>query len=52
VSNRKLLDAMVQMAGISQDKFKGVCSTVDKLDKVPWAEVRKELIEKKGVTEE
>jgi histidyl-tRNA synthetase len=40
VSNRKLLDAMIQLAGISQDKFKTVCSSIDKLDKSPWEEVK------------
>jgi histidyl-tRNA synthetase len=52
VSNRKLLDAMIQLAGIPQDKFKTVCSSIDKLDKSPWKEVQQELIEKKGVTQE
>jgi histidyl-tRNA synthetase len=34
VSNRKLLDAMIQIAGIDPSLFKTVCSSVDKLDKV------------------
>ena len=33
VSNRKLLDAMIEIAGIETDKFKSVCSSIDKLDK-------------------
>lgn len=41
---------MIQIAGIPHDKFKTVCSTIDKLDKSPWIEVEKELIEKKGCT--
>lgn len=52
VSNRKLLDAMIQIAGIEEEKFKSVCSSIDKLDKCPWSEVRKELVEKKGVSDE
>lgn len=32
--------------------FKTVCSSIDKLDKMSWEEVRKELVEKKNVTEE
>ena len=51
VSNRKLLDAMIQIANIPSDKFKTVCSSVDKLDKLPWAEVQAELI-KKEITED
>ncbi|CAD8196519.1 unnamed protein product [Paramecium pentaurelia] len=52
ISNRKLLDAMIQIAGIPKTQFKTVCSSIDKLDKQPWKEIRQELIEKKGVTEE
>ncbi|KAM3135383.1 hypothetical protein pb186bvf_012541 [Paramecium bursaria] len=52
VSNRKLLDATIQLCGIPQEKFKTVCSSVDKLDKQPWIEIHKELVEKKGITEE
>lgn len=39
VSHRRLLDAMVQLAGIETAKFKSVCSSIDKLDKSPWKEV-------------
>lgn len=52
VSNRKLLDAMVELSGISADKFKTVCSSIDKLDKAPWKEVEAELRDKKGITQE
>ena len=41
---------MVKEAGCDLDKFKTICSSVDKLDKQPWEEVRTELITK-GVTE-
>ena len=43
---------MIDLAGIDNSNFKSVCSTIDKLDKSPWDEVKKELIEKKGVTQE
>lgn len=46
LNHRKLLDATVHLAGISEDKFKIVCSSVDKLDKEPWSVVKKELLEK------
>ncbi|CAF4855224.1 unnamed protein product [Pieris macdunnoughi] len=32
--------------------FRSTCSTIDKLDKLPWAEVRTEMINEKGVTPE
>lgn len=43
---------MIQIAGIDTAQFKSVCSSVDKLDKLPWTEVRKELVERKQVSEE
>ena len=49
ISHRKLLDAMLMMLKIPNDKFKTVCSSIDKLDKEPWVNVRKELVEVKGI---
>ncbi len=51
LNHRKLLDATVHLAGIPDEKFKIVCSSVDKLDKEPWEAVKKELLEK-GLSEE
>lgn len=51
LNHRKLLDATVELSGISDDKFKLVCSSVDKLDKEPWEVVKKELLDK-GLNEE
>jgi len=51
LNHRKLLDATVNLAGIEEDKFKIVCSSVDKLDKEPWEIVKKELLDK-GLNEE
>lgn len=39
-------------SGISEENFRTVCSSVDKLDKVSWAEVRQELIKEKGIDEQ
>ena len=51
VNHRKLLDAMVDIAGCEKRKFKAICSSIDKLDKEPWSKVREELITMKGLTE-
>ncbi|KAH6936511.1 hypothetical protein HPB50_018628 [Hyalomma asiaticum] len=32
--------------------FKTICSAVDKLDKLPWEDVRKEMVSEKGLAEE
>jgi histidyl-tRNA synthetase len=52
---------MVELSGSPKEKFKAICSAVDKLDKVvfksiylkePWSEVKRELVEDKGLTVE
>lgn len=40
VNNRKLLDAMIQLSGAPSSKFKTICSSIDKLDKESWEEVK------------
>ena len=46
INHRKLLDAIIQVSGIPKDKFKTVCSSIDKLDKEDWKVVKEELIQK------
>uniref|UniRef100_A0A182YEX5 histidine--tRNA ligase n=1 Tax=Anopheles stephensi TaxID=30069 RepID=A0A182YEX5_ANOST len=52
LNHRKLLDGMFEACGVPADKFRTACSSVDKLDKTPWAEVKREMVEEKGLTEE
>jgi histidyl-tRNA synthetase len=52
INHRVLLDSIVEISGISNDKYKLVCSSIDKLDKEPWEKVKDELIQVKGITEE
>ncbi|KPJ12566.1 Histidyl-tRNA synthetase, cytoplasmic [Papilio machaon] len=52
VNHRRLLDGMFEVCGVPVDKFRSTCSTVDKLDKSPWEEVRTEMINEKGITPE
>ncbi|KAK9875781.1 hypothetical protein WA026_009573 [Henosepilachna vigintioctopunctata] len=52
VNHRLLLDGMLETCGVPADKFRSICSAVDKLDKSPWDEVKKEMIEEKGLTED
>ncbi|KAL4714493.1 hypothetical protein ACJJTC_017788 [Scirpophaga incertulas] len=49
VNHRRLLDGMFEACGVPIDKFRTTCSTIDKLDKTPWEEVRKEMINEKGI---
>ncbi len=52
INHRLLLDSMVEICGIGDDKYKSVCSSIDKLDKEPWEAVREELVKVKGITDE
>lgn len=40
VNHRKILEAVVNEAGCNNDLFKAICSSIDKLDKQSWSEVR------------
>ena len=43
---------MFGSCGVPTEKFRPICSAVDKLDKSPWEEVRKEMVDEKGLDEE
>jgi len=49
LNHRKILDGIFQVCGVPEDKIRTISSAVDKLDKVPWADVRKEMTEEKGL---
>ncbi|MCL4123835.1 UNVERIFIED_CONTAM: hypothetical protein GTU68_017456 [Idotea baltica] len=51
VNHRKILDGVFASCGVPVEKFRPICSAVDKLDKVSWEEVRKEMVEEKGLEE-
>ncbi|KAI5294683.1 Cytoplasmic and mitochondrial histidine tRNA synthetase, partial [Ascosphaera pollenicola] len=46
-----ILDGVFAVCGVPQDKIRTISSAVDKLDKLPWADVRKEMVEEKGLDE-
>lgn len=50
LNHRKLLDAIFELCGVPADKFRPICSAVDKLDKMPWSEVKQEMVEEKGLS--
>uniref|UniRef100_A0A182N1C3 histidine--tRNA ligase n=1 Tax=Anopheles dirus TaxID=7168 RepID=A0A182N1C3_9DIPT len=52
LNHRKLLDGMFEACGVPADQFRTACSSVDKLDKTPWEEVRREMVEEKGLPAE
>ncbi|XP_068085983.1 histidine--tRNA ligase isoform X2 [Anabrus simplex] len=49
VNHRQLLDGVFEACGVPADKFRTICSAVDKLDKLSWEEVRQEMVQEKGL---
>ena len=49
VNHRQILDGIFEFCGVSNDKFRTICSSVDKLDKSPWEEVKKEMVDEKNL---
>ncbi|XP_049685709.1 histidine--tRNA ligase, cytoplasmic-like isoform X2 [Accipiter gentilis] len=52
VNDRRILNGVFAVCGIPESKFITMCSTVDKLDKIPWEEVRSEMVGEKGLSPE
>lgn len=52
LNHRKILDGLFQSCGVPEDKIRPISSAVDKLDKLPWADVKKEMTEEKGLAED
>ncbi|KAM8994313.1 histidine--tRNA ligase, cytoplasmic-like isoform 1-T1 [Ara ararauna] len=52
VNDRRILNGIFAVCGIPESKFITACCTVDKLDKVPWEEVRSEMVGEKGLSPE
>eukprot|EP00039_Didymoeca_costata_P032945 m.40028 g.40028 ORF g.40028 m.40028 type:complete len:512 (-) comp9618_c1_seq1:98-1633(-) len=52
VNHRGILDGLFATCGVPEAKFRTICSAVDKLDKEEWTEVRREMVEDKGLDEE
>lgn len=52
INHRKVLDGIFEVCGVPKEKLRSISSAIDKLDKSPWEEVRKEMVEEKGLSEE
>ncbi|KAG6856483.1 hypothetical protein H0H87_003951 [Tephrocybe sp. NHM501043] len=48
-NHRKILDGIFEVCGVPAQNIRPISSAVDKLDKLPWAEVKKEMTEEKGL---
>ena len=52
INHRMILDGIFAVCGVPQEKIRTISSAVDKLDKLPWEEVKQEMVEEKGLSEE
>lgn len=50
INDRQILDGLFEACGVPEAKFRAACSAVDKLDKTPWEDVRREMIDEKGLS--
>lgn len=51
LNHRRILDGIFSVAGVPADKIRTISSAVDKLDKMSWDEVKREMVEQKGLAE-
>ncbi|KAI1195566.1 histidyl-tRNA mitochondrial precursor [Nemania serpens] len=52
INHRQILDGLFAVAGVPDEKFRAISSAVDKLDKASWSDVKREMVEDKGLAEE
>ncbi|KAK2658683.1 hypothetical protein Ddye_005216 [Dipteronia dyeriana] len=52
LNHRMLLDGMLEICGVAPEKFRTICSSIDKLDKQSFVQIKKEMVEEKGLTVE
>uniref|UniRef100_A0A0K0E1K2 histidine--tRNA ligase n=1 Tax=Strongyloides stercoralis TaxID=6248 RepID=A0A0K0E1K2_STRER len=52
INHRLLLEGIFEICGAPSSEFKNVCSSIDKLDKQPWDEVKEELVKVKFINED
>ena len=52
INHRGVLDGIFEVCGVPKEQIRAISSAVDKLDKSPWEEVKKEMVEVKGLSEE
>uniref|UniRef100_A0A5K3FMQ9 histidine--tRNA ligase n=1 Tax=Mesocestoides corti TaxID=53468 RepID=A0A5K3FMQ9_MESCO len=50
LNHRRFLDGLFSACGVPPEKFATTCSSVDKLDKAPWEDVKLELLQEKGLS--
>ncbi|XP_006866233.1 PREDICTED: probable histidine--tRNA ligase, mitochondrial isoform X2 [Chrysochloris asiatica] len=52
VNDRRIIDGMFAACGVPESKFRAICSSIDKLDKMSWKDVRHDMVSKKSLDPE
>ncbi|KAJ7338211.1 hypothetical protein JRQ81_010904 [Phrynocephalus forsythii] len=52
INDRRILDGIFTTCGLPETKIKTVCSSLDKLGKITWKEVKNEMVNEKGICPE
>ncbi|XP_012516817.1 PREDICTED: probable histidine--tRNA ligase, mitochondrial [Propithecus coquereli] len=52
VNDRRIMDGMFAVCGVPESKFRAIGSSIDKLDKMSWKDVRHEMVTTKGLAPE
>ncbi|XP_054841478.1 histidine--tRNA ligase, cytoplasmic-like [Eublepharis macularius] len=52
INDRRILKGIFTVCGVPDAKFEMACSTLDKLGKVSWEEVKTEMVQEKGLLPE
>lgn len=52
VNDRRIVDGIFAICGVPESKFRTICASMDKLDKISWKDVRHEMVAKKGLAAE
>ncbi|XP_030512837.1 histidine--tRNA ligase, cytoplasmic-like [Rhodamnia argentea] len=50
LNHQKLLEGMLEICGVPLEKFRTICSSIDKLDKQSFEQIGKEMMEENGLT--
>jgi histidyl-tRNA synthetase len=50
LNHRKLLDGVLEICGVEKEKHRTICSSIDKLDKMSWEQVKNEMVTVKGLS--
>ncbi|ORM40324.1 putative histidine-tRNA ligase [Babesia sp. Xinjiang] len=50
IGHRVILDSIMSHCGVPTEMHRTICSSIDKLDKEPWCNVREEMVSDKGLS--